>query len=395
MKDDWVLIYEGGGSGCVSLFGVPLAIATLSGAVLCFGNLLELVGLLRLPRNFEFDFTRALTAPASSSEWAVIASYFLFVAGAALCTWTRKIVKSLWTTIAISRSTKVVYEGVLSHMRFEYPGWAPQLRVRGKSTTAYWRLTAGEKTWRIRHTGPAPFEYELKPGAEIRVKYPSRGGPDDLIELWVKKGTNLEARMEIEEWLQVYGQKSVWQLLLGPLFVLLYYLPCAIFLLAASLFGIYLWVGVLLQFAGIVILPPAFDWSLKKELARAAWYQKPLFGLIYLGAGAACVALAGRTLKGLWRLVAEVQPLVYEGRLDKVYEAPRNRRGGYWLLTAGEKSWRIDAFAYTFGNDRTWFAHEIKPGREIRAVYPKGGETDILELWLKDRVIRLEKLEPG
>ena len=306
-----------------------------------------------------------------TSEWTVIASYFLFVAVGALFIWTRNTVKSLWTKIALSRSHKIVYEGVLSQMRFEYPGRAPHIRFRDKSTLAYCRLTAGEKSWRIRHRSKLPFEYELKPGAEVRVKYPSRGGPDDLIELWVKKGTNLEAPMEIEEWLQIYGQQSVWQLLLRSLFVLLYYLPCASFLLAASLFGIYLWIGMLLQLAGLVTLPPSFDWNLKKELARAAWYEMALFGLLYLGAGAACAALAWTTLKGLWRLVAAVQPLVYEGPLDKVYEAPRNRWGGYWQLTAREKSWRIDTYAYTFGGDRSWFAREIKPGREIRAVYPK------------------------
>src|SRR5262249_34895506 len=152
----------------------------------------------------------------------------------------------------------------------------------------------GEKTWRIRHSGPWQFEYAVRPGAEIRVKYPSRGGPDDLRELWVNKGASTPevARLEKDEWVQVHGQQSVWGLLFGSVAVLVLYLPCVTFLLIASLFGMFVWIGSLLQFAGLVVLPPNLDWNLKKEWMRAVGYEKALLVLMYFGGGAAFAAVA-------------------------------------------------------------------------------------------------------
>src|SRR5262249_49672407 len=146
VKDDWVLIYEGGGWGHLSLLALPVAIASLFGVVLCFGNLLELAGLLRLPPYLELEFSKSSIGQAWT-EGTVTFAYCLLLAGVASCFLAWKTLDGLWKYILCSFSPLVVYQGFLSHLRIEYPGRAPEAHGRSKSAVTYWRLSAGEKTW--------------------------------------------------------------------------------------------------------------------------------------------------------------------------------------------------------------------------------------------------------
>ena len=143
--------------------------------------------------------------------------------------------------------------------------------------------------------------------------------------------------------------------------------------------GMAFYLGNLLPFVGIDIMPGELNVHLARDLLRGSVRDVAynIGALVFVFAGAAAFAWWG--LGGAWAcLVDAVCPsVIYQGRVDQIsiiepFYGSAGKR--YLKLIAGRKTWSIpDVFAVR---------EQVARGGEIRAKYLRGS-GGIIRLWVK------------